>query len=132
MRSWPIQPPSPACPLQRVRWRDLMPRRASPASPRSTLVARLDLSQPQRIHIVGIGGSGMSAIATVLAAMGHEVTGSDLAPSANIERLRALGVAATVGHDAAHVGSADIVTASTAIPPTNVEMVEARRRGVPT
>jgi UDP-N-acetylmuramate--alanine ligase len=94
-------------------------------------VARLDLSQPQRIHIVGIGGSGMSAIATVLAAMGHEVTGSDLVPSASIERLRALGVAATVGHNADHVGSADIVTASTAIPPTNVEMVEARRRGLP-
>ncbi|HEX9548579.1 MAG TPA: UDP-N-acetylmuramate--L-alanine ligase [Acidimicrobiales bacterium] len=95
-------------------------------------MARLDLSQPQRIHIVGIGGAGMSAIATVLAAMGHEVTGSDLAPSASLERLRPLGVAATVGHDAAHVGSADIVTASTAIPPTNVEVVEARRRGLPT
>ena len=55
-------------------------------------LAALDLSRPVRIHVVGIGGAGMSAIATVLAAMGHQVSGSDLKSSASLERLRSLGV----------------------------------------
>jgi UDP-N-acetylmuramate--alanine ligase len=85
---------------------------------------------PRRFHIVGIGGAGMNAIATVLAAMGHEVSGSDMHASPVLERLEALGVHTFVGHDAAHVGQADIVAFSTAVKPDNVELVEARRRGV--
>jgi UDP-N-acetylmuramate--alanine ligase len=91
----------------------------------------LDLARPTRIHVVGIGGSGMSAIASVLATMGHRVTGSDLKPSPGLERLRSLGVVAVVGHHPDNVGDADVVTVSTAIPPTNPEVLEAARRGIP-
>ena len=52
----------------------------------------IDLTEPLRVHIVGVGGAGMSAIATVLAAMGHHVSGSDLKDSAGLRRLEAAGV----------------------------------------
>jgi UDP-N-acetylmuramate--alanine ligase len=92
---------------------------------------RIDLTVPQRVHVVGIGGAGMSAIADVLARMGHTVSGSDLKPSANVERLRALGVAAHIGHDATHVDGADMVTMSTAVPARNEEVRAATQRGIP-
>ena len=91
----------------------------------------LDLTVPRRIHVVGIGGAGMSAIATVLAAMGHRVTGSDLKASAAVERVRAVGVPVTVGHAADNVGDAELVAVSTAIPASNVEIAAARERGIP-
>jgi len=72
----------------------------------------------------------MSAIASVLSAMGHVVTGSDLKSSPTLERLAASGVRVFVGHDAARVAGAEIVAVSTAIPETNPEVVEARRRGL--
>jgi UDP-N-acetylmuramate--alanine ligase len=90
----------------------------------------LDLSRPRRVHVVGAGGAGMSAIASVLAAMGHVVTGSDLKNSPALERLAASGVEVFVGHDAAHVAGAEVVAVSTAIPDANPEVVEARRRGL--
>jgi len=90
-----------------------------------------DPSVLPRIHVVGVGGAGMSAIATVLVAMGHQVSGSDLRDSAVVERLRSLGVRVAVGHDAANVGDADLVTLSTAVRPDNPELVAARERGVP-
>ncbi len=94
--------------------------------------AALDLTgPPRRIHVVGIGGAGMSAIATVLAAMGHRVSGSDLKASAGLERLRALGVDVAVGHRAENVGAAEVVTVSTAVPPANPEVVAAREREIP-
>ena len=83
------------------------------------------------MHVVGVGGAGMSAIASVLAAMGNDVTGSDLKGSAAVERLVASGVPVAVGHDPAHVGDAEVVAVSTAIPATNPEVVETRRRGLP-
>ena len=86
---------------------------------------------PRRIHVVGAGGSGMSAIATVLAAMGHQVSGSDLKSSPPLERLRAAGAAVSVGHRAENVGDVDAVTVSTAVPDSNPEVAEARRRGIP-
>ena len=61
-------------------------------------VAPLDLGTPRRIHIVGIGGAGMSAIALVLRDMGHQVSGSDLKDSPVAERLRSHGIAVAVGH----------------------------------
>jgi UDP-N-acetylmuramate--alanine ligase len=74
----------------------------------------------------------MSAIATVLVAMGHRVSGSDLRESEALDRLRALGATVTVGHDAAHLPpDADLVAISTAVPDDNPEVVEARRRGLP-
>jgi UDP-N-acetylmuramate--alanine ligase len=91
----------------------------------------IDLSRPTRIHLVGVGGAGMSAIASVLAAMGHMVTGSDLKSSPTTQRLAAAGVTVGIGHDATHVGEAELVMISTAIAPTNAEVVEARRLGIP-
>ena len=92
----------------------------------------LDLSTPRRIHVVGIGGAGMNAIATVLSGMGHTVSGSDLKDSVGLERLRARGLDVHVGHDAAHVGpDVEAVTVSTAIPETNPEVATARERGIP-
>jgi UDP-N-acetylmuramate--alanine ligase len=92
----------------------------------------LDLSRPRRVHVVGIGGAGMSAIATVLAGMGHQVSGSDLKESGGLERLRSLGVTVAVGHDAANLpAELDAVTISTAVPRSNPEVVAARDRAVP-
>ena len=91
----------------------------------------IDLSRPLRVHVVGIGGAGMSAIATVLAAMGHRVTGSDLKASAGLSRLRSLGITVSIGHAAEHVGDVDVVTVSTAVPATNPEVVAAHERGIP-
>jgi UDP-N-acetylmuramate--alanine ligase len=94
--------------------------------------AELDLAAPRTIHIVGLGGSIMSAFAAVLVRMGHRVSGSDLRDSRTLERLRALGVDARVGHDAANVPDAvDAVIASTAIVASNPEVRRAHELGVP-
>ena len=99
------------------------PSSGAPAPP-------LDLSQPIRIHVVGVGGAGMSAIASVLGDMGHTVTGSDLKRSSATDRLLAAGVEVAVGHQAANVGDVEAVVASTAVSDENPELVEARRRGI--
>ena len=85
-----------------------------------------DLSRPRRVHIVGVGGAGMSAIATVLVAMGHEVSGSDLKDGVALDRLRALGVRIAIGHDPANIGAAEFLAISSAVAATNVEVVAAR------
>ena len=90
----------------------------------------IDLTQPVSVHVVGVGGAGMGAIASVLAAMGHRVSGSDLKETAPLERLRAQGVTVHVGHDAAHVGEVDAVAVSTAVPPNNPEVRAAQERGI--
>jgi UDP-N-acetylmuramate--alanine ligase len=72
----------------------------------------------------------MSAYASVLAAMGHEVSGSDLKASPATERLEAAGVHVALGHDASQVGPAELVAVSSAVGPTNPEVAEARRRGI--
>ncbi|HEV7525347.1 MAG TPA: UDP-N-acetylmuramate--L-alanine ligase [Acidimicrobiia bacterium] len=92
----------------------------------------LDLSQPRRVHIVGVAGAGMSAIALVLARMGHAVSGSDIKSAGVLERLAAAGVEVHVGNHADYVPvNADAVVYSTAIPPRNVELVAAAERGIP-
>jgi UDP-N-acetylmuramate--alanine ligase len=83
------------------------------------------------IHFVGIGGIGMSGIAEVLLNLGYRVTGSDLKPSDITARLTALGGRVAIGHAAEHVGAADVVVVSSAVRPTNPEVLEARRRGIP-
>ena len=93
-------------------------------------IAPLDLSVPARYHVVGVGGPGMSAIAIVLAEMGHDVTGSDIRERAVLDRVRAAGVRVQVGHDRALVRDRDAITYSTAIPPRNVELDEASKVGV--
>src|SRR5947207_14309025 len=89
------------------------------------------LGRTRRIHLVGVGGIGMSGIAELLANLGYEVTGSDAKRSDVTERLEGLGVRVSGGHDAVHVGAADVVVTSSAIRPDNPEVAEARRRHVP-
>lgn len=85
----------------------------------------IDLSVARRCHVVGIGGPGMSPLASLLSARGHSVSGSDMRDSEVIELLRGEGIAITIGHDPALVHGVDVVTYSTAIPQSNVELVEA-------
>ncbi|MBI4984857.1 MAG: UDP-N-acetylmuramate--L-alanine ligase [Rhodocyclales bacterium] len=85
----------------------------------------------KRIHFIGVGGSGMSGIAEVLANQGYEVSGSDLAESATTRRLAGLGVRVAVGHAAEHVAAADAVVVSTAVREDNPEVVAARARHIP-
>lgn len=100
-----------------------------PEAQRDTTV---DLREPRSIHVVGVGGAGMSAIASVLAAMGHRVSGSDLKESAGLERLRAEGIDVHIGHTPDNLPpDLDLVTISTAIPQRNPEVVAAREAGVP-
>ena len=73
----------------------------------------------------------MNGIAMIMLGLGYRVTGSDLKPSATTERLEALGVACYTGHARENLGNADLVVASTAIPPDNAELVEAKKRGLP-
>ncbi len=83
------------------------------------------------IHMIGIGGAGMSGIAEVLASRDHVVTGSDLKESPYTRRLREAGITVYIGHAPHQVGDADQVVISTAIPKTNPELLEARRRSIP-
>ena len=84
-----------------------------------------------RIHMIGIGGAGMSGIAEVLHKQGHRVTGSDLKESPYTRRLVEAGVEVHIGHVGTQVGDAELVVISTAIPQTNPELQEARRASIP-
>ena len=83
------------------------------------------------IHFVGVGGVGMSGIAEVLLDSGFEVTGSDLRENDYTKRLGEKGAKIYVGHQSEQVKHADVVVFSSAVPPTNPELLEARRAGVP-
>jgi UDP-N-acetylmuramate--alanine ligase len=83
-----------------------------------------------RVHIVGIGGAGMSGIARIMVAQGLTVSGSDAKDSRRMQALRAVGVDARVGHDAGLVTDIDTLVISTAIPTGNVERIAARERGI--
>jgi UDP-N-acetylmuramate--alanine ligase len=83
------------------------------------------------VHFVGIGGIGMSGIAEVLANLGYSVTGSDVAESANVKRLRDLGITAFIGHKASNIDGAAVMVVSSAIKPDNPELVAARAKRLP-
>src|SRR5690348_2299844 len=83
------------------------------------------------IHFVGIGGIGMSGIAEVLANLGYTVTGSDVADSANVKRLRDQGIRVAIGHKAENINGADVVVVSSAIKRDNPELVAARAQRIP-
>jgi len=85
----------------------------------------------QRIHLVGIGGIGMSGIAEVLLTLGYSVSGSDTKPSNITERLQNLGATIHEGHKAANVEDAHVVVTSSAIKQDNAEVVEAHKRKIP-
>ena len=83
-----------------------------------------------RVHVVGIGGAGMSGLARLLAGLGHTVSGSDLLDSPTAASLRAAGIEVRVGHAAANVGDVDLVTYSPAVAADNVELTRAAERGI--
>jgi UDP-N-acetylmuramate--L-alanine ligase/UDP-N-acetylenolpyruvoylglucosamine reductase len=89
----------------------------------------VDLTRPQRVHILGIGGAGMRAIARVLLAMGHTVSGTDRAASEHVDALIELGASVKVGHDHP-LPAVDVVTRSTAVPDDNPEVLAARASGI--
>src|SRR5690625_190872 len=82
------------------------------------------------VHLVGVGGAGMSALAWILLARGHTVTGSDLRASRAVGALQAMGATVHIGHDEAHVAGANLVVVSTAVPPDSPEVVAAQRDGI--
>lgn len=91
----------------------------------------LNMRRIRRVHLVGIGGAGMGGIAEVLLNLGYEVSGSDPSDNAMVRRLKALGIRVTDHHAAEHVGSADVVVASSAIASNNVELIKARESRIP-
>jgi len=102
------------------------PRHDGPAVP-----ALLDT--PRAVHVLAVGGSAMSGIATVLVTMGHRVSGSDLRDSPRLDAVRAAGIKVSIGHDAAQLpDDTGLVVFSAAIGVDNPELVAARERGLPT
>ena len=83
------------------------------------------------IHFVGIGGIGMSGIAEVMHNLGYTVQGSDLADSANVKRLKGLGIKVFIGQKAENVADAQVIVVSSAIKADNPELMEARTRFLP-
>ena len=84
-----------------------------------------------RVHFIGIGGSGMSGIAEVMLSLGYRVCGSDLKRNNAVKRLEAQGATVFIGHDAANVESADAVVVSSAVDETNPEVVAAHELLLP-
>lgn len=84
-----------------------------------------------RVHFIGVGGIGMCGLAELLHNMGAAVTGSDAAENAQTARLKQMGIPVFSGHDAPHVGEADVVVYSSAVREGNVEYKEARKRKIP-
>lgn len=89
------------------------------------------LTVHQRVHLVGIGGAGMSPLARILLARGHPVSGTDLRGGRTAAALIAMGATIRVGHEAEAVEGADVVVVSSAIPGDNPEVVRARAAGIP-
>lgn len=83
------------------------------------------------VHLIGIGGIGMSAIAEVLVNLGYKVKGSDASENANVAKLKTMGVEVTKGHAANNIGEASVVVYSTAITMDNPEVVEAKEKNLP-
>ena len=84
----------------------------------------------KKIHFVGIGGAGMSAIAKVMLALGFEVSGSDISKSETIYKLEQLGATIYIGHDSSNIAGAEAIVVSTAIADSNPEVSEAQKQGI--
>jgi UDP-N-acetylmuramate--alanine ligase len=95
-----------------------------------TPVDAVPVSELGRVHFTGIGGAGMSGIARIMLSLGVAVSGSDSAPSAQLDELAALGAVVSVGHAAANLGEADTLVVSSAIRRDNPELAAARQRGL--
>ena len=83
-----------------------------------------------KIHLIGIGGSGMRAIANILIQKGYDVSGSDVAESAVISKFREMGATVHIGHNKEYVNGVDAVVRSTAIREDNPEIVAAKEQGI--
>lgn len=92
----------------------------------------IDIEAISSIHLIGVGGSGMSALAKLLAQRGVRVSGSDLKPTAVIDALGGIGVETWIGHRPERMASVDVVVASSAVPESDPELGAARRAGIPT
>ncbi len=88
-------------------------------------------NRKHHVHFIGVGGIGMSGIASVLLELGYKVSGSDLRNSSTIKRLTASGALISIGHRADNVHGADVVVVSSAVSKDNVELKEAKRHGIP-
>ena len=87
-------------------------------------------STKPRIHLIGIGGSGLSAIARFLLESGYTVSGSDRSLSPLAKELAAAGVRVSIGHQAENVQGADLVVRSSAVPDDNIEVLAAQAAGI--
>lgn len=90
-----------------------------------------EMRRIRRIHMIGVGGTGMSGIAEVLVNLGYDVSGSDIRASVVTQRLQQKSIRVFIGHDAAHLGKADVVVISTAVDHENPELVAAREARIP-
>src|SRR5690349_19851584 len=93
-------------------------------------LSKLSAEDLGRVHVIGIGGVGMLGVARLLLTRGIPVSGSDIKEWPALETLRALGATIHLGQAAENLANVDTVVYSTAIPADNVELVEARRRGL--
>ncbi len=89
------------------------------------------LDSVKNLHFVGIGGSGMCPMAQILHNKGFTITGSDIAESDTVERVRSYGIPVNIGHNAENVGDAEILVYSAAVKPDNVELLAAAEKGIP-
>ena len=94
------------------------------------MLEAIDLQRIRNIHLVGVGGCGMSGLAKILHEMGVKVSGSDVKEGTNTIRLKDLGIKIYIGHDAANVRDADLMVYSSAIDAENVELVEGRAQKI--
>ena len=91
----------------------------------------IDLNNVKRVHFIGIAGAGMRAIYNIFIEKGYDVSGSDLKSSPTTERFEQMGATIYIGQRKENIKDAQVVIISSAIRDTNVELVEARRRGIP-
>ena len=90
-----------------------------------------EMRRVRRIHMIGVGGTGMSGIAEVLVNLGYQVAGSDLRASAVTRRLAAKGIDIFIGHSEQNIDGADVVVSSSAVDEENPEVVAARQARIP-
>ena len=90
------------------------------------------IENARKIHMIGIGGSGMCPLAEILHSKGYELTGSDVNESDPLKRVKALGVKVFMGHNAENIRGADLIVYSAAINSQNPELQEAAKLGIPT
>lgn len=108
-----------------MRWRELLHLNETNPLPANFFAS------PRRVHFIGIGGIGMSALALLLKDRGHHVSGSDASDSAMLTRLRDAGITCFVGQKAENIGDAEAVFYSSAIAEDNPEFAQAKANGIP-